>query len=229
MLLILGTRSDTRDIKSRFHRAHRKDKIDITNNRIQALPKNLPHQTGLNSLKSILDEPYSITSIVKRVVESPKVVRFNEISETPGKYTRVYELGFDQFIGKCYPSNPLNCKVVQIVLRDLSYREAFSTGKNSCLLSFTLHKQFTIPLHGVSTQQHIIKYWDGRDNVNHRAIFYDRRFPAPLDIRPLGSTASYTTCFYPNCSKCSPQTGPQPTTSQQTTGELPPPGTKEDQ
>ena len=202
---VTGTKKDLRQIERRFSNAHTRDKCDVKFNRIETLPKNIPHQIpGINVQKSILDEPFSVTALLKRIIESPKAAQYTE-QNVPGLFIRVYELGFDQFIGKRFPYQPLNCRVAQVVLKDLGFKEAVSSGNNSCVLSFSLHQTFSIPLNGVSTRQRIIKVWPRRNNVNHRAILFDRAFPHHIDIRPPWCKGKYNACFFPGCFSCTPQ------------------------
>ena len=136
MLLIAGGDKDRNHIENKFQVVHNWDKTNADNyaNGIEALDKNLPHQDGVNSSKSVLDKPFCATSLLQRVVTSPKIVRFKEYCGQPGLYRRTYELGFDEFIGRRYPSDPLNCKVAKVVLQDNHPDK--NTQKNAFLVTF---------------------------------------------------------------------------------------------
>ena len=197
------TSEDRNKLSERFENIHLQDKNAVKNNRIARLDKNDAHLQGYNKAdKSVLDVPFSITDIVERGVPQPKVARFLRYTDGTGRYKRVYEIQFDQFIGKRHPSDPLNCYVVQIVIDYSKPRTIYEQSKNFCQLSFSLHKDFTLPLERdgcVSTADSITKVWPDRTTYNnHTAFFFTGRKPRYLDNRPLGLPI-YTECLASFC------------------------------
>ena len=192
------TSEDRKKLSERFDNIHLDDKNAVKHERIARLDKNDAHLQGYNSEKSVLDVPFSITDIVERGVPQPKVARIIRYRDGTGRHKRIYEIRFDQFIGRRYPSDPLNCDVVQIVLDFSKPRTIYEQSKNFCLLSFSLHKDFTLPLDPngcVSTADSITKVWPDRTTyTNHRAFFFTGRIPRYLDNKPLG-TPIYTECL----------------------------------
>ena len=166
---------DKAGLRRRFEDIHDRDIDAALNNRITKITsirnKNVGHQQPVNTDKSILDEPFSITDILKSV-EKPRAAKF--IKESPDTesvaYRRVYKFEFDQFIGRCHWDHRLDCKFLTAVLvnsNDKTYCE--SDGKNFCLLSFSCNKEETLPLKldGFSSNANeIVKIW--RENrLNH--------------------------------------------------------------
>ena len=180
----------------------------VKQGRVARLDKNDAHLQGYNSEKSVLDVPFCITDIVERGVPQPKVARFLRYTDGTGRYKRVYEIGFDQYIGKRHPSDPLNCYVVQIVLDYSKPRTIYEQSKNFCLLSFSLHEEFSLPLERdgcVSTADSITKVWPDRTKYNnHTAFFFTGTIPRHLDNRPLGLPI-YTKCLASFCFSCRPE------------------------
>ena len=201
------TSEDRKKLSERFDNIHLDDKNAVKDKRIARLDKNDAHLKGYNSVKSVLDVPFSITDIVERGVPQPKVARIIRYRDGTGRHKRIYEIRFDQFIGRRYPSDPLNCDVVQIVIDFSKPRTIYEQSKNFCLLSFSLHKDFTLPLDPngcVSTADSITKVWPDRTTyTNHRAFFFTGRIPRYLDNRPLG-TPIYTECLASFCFRCRP-------------------------
>ena len=203
------TSEDRNKLSERFENIHLQDKNAVKDNRIARLDKNDAHLQGYNKAdKSVLDVPFSITDIVERGVPQPKVARFLRYTDGTGRYKRVYEIRFDQFIGKRHPSDPLNCDVVQIVIDYSKPRTIYEQSKNFCLLSFSLHKDFTLPLERdgcVSTADSITKVWPDRTTYNnHTAFFFTGRITRYLDNRPLGLPI-YTKCLASFCFRCRPE------------------------
>ena len=110
------TSEDREKLSVRFDNIHLEDKNVARDSRVARLDKNDAHLLGYNSEKSLLDVPFCITDIVERGVPQPKVARFLKKRDGTDRYKRVYEIGFDQYIGRRHPSDHLNCDVVQIVL-----------------------------------------------------------------------------------------------------------------
>ena len=135
-------------MEKRFEKLHNRDIKAAKDDKIAALDlKNAAHQQGLHSEKSVLDEPYSITDILKEGLAQPIVAQFTKKSLHSVAYRQVYELQFDQYIGKWYPSDPLNCDILQIVLDDSDLKTYARSGKNKVLVSFSTHQNFTLPTH----------------------------------------------------------------------------------
>ena len=211
------TSEDREKFTARFTNIHLEDKNAVKDGRVARLDKNDAHLQGYNSEKSVLDVPFSITDIVERGVPQPKVTRFLRKRDGTGRYKRIYEIGFDQFMERRHPSDHLNCSVVQIILDFSNQCTAAEQGKNFCLPSFSLHEEFSLPLDPngcVSTPECITKVWTNRTKCNnHRAFFFCGKIPRPLDNRPLG-TKTYTQCLAFTCYSCRPEITDKATASQ---------------
>ena len=94
---------DKASLRRRFDDIHARDIREALNNRITKITsirdKNVPHQQPINAGKSILDEPFSITDILKSLAK-PRAAKFTkEYPDTASiAYKRVYEFEFDQCI-----------------------------------------------------------------------------------------------------------------------------------
>ena len=197
---------ERRKLEKRFETLHDKDIEAAKEDKIAALElKNAPHQQGTHSEKSVLDEPYSITDILKGALAEPIVAQFTKKSLHSIAYRRVYELQFDQYIGKRHPSDPLNCDILQIVIDDSDIKTYAASGKSKVLVSFSTHQNFTLPRDRnvcVSNENCITKAWPGPVH-DHRKFFFSGKILRPLDNRKLGAEM-YTKCLARNCFSCNP-------------------------
>ena len=202
---------DQASLQRRFNNIHAEDIREAVNNRIAKIAKirdkNVPHQQPINAVKSVLDEPFSITDILKSL-DTPRAAKFTK--EFPNSDS-VYEFEFDQCIGRRFIDHDLDCHILTAVLVNSdaqTYRE--SGGKNICLLSFSCHPKETLPLQpdGFSSNANgIVKLWTG-NRLNHRNYLVSRQVPRPLDSRRLGAPL-YNNCRFPGCYSCDPNSPEQ--------------------
>ena len=210
LLIPAGISEDEKEgLRDRFEGIHNEDIEAALNNRITkitAFPdKNIGHQQLVNAEKSILDEPFSISDILKSLGK-PRAAKY--IKESPNTtslaYRRIYEFFFDQYIGKRQLDNPLNCKFLTVVLVN-SNNQTYcqSGGKNICLLSFSCNKQETLPIKREdfsSNENEIVKIW-AANQLNHRDYLVSEKDHRPLDSRRFGAPF-YDKCLFPTCYSC---------------------------
>ena len=200
---------DKAGLRRRFEDIHDQDIEAALKNRITKITsipnKNVGHQQPTNADKSILDEPFSITDILKSL-DKPRAAKFiKELPDTASvAYRRVYEFFFDQFIGKRYLDHGLDCKFLTVVLVNSNNRTyCESGGKNICLLSFSCNKEETLPIKrdGFSSNENeIVKIW-AENQLNHRDYLVSQESHRPLDSRKLGAPF-YNNCRFPGCYSC---------------------------
>ena len=207
---------DQASLQHRFDNIHADDIREAVNNRIAKIAtirdKNVAHQQPINAGKSVLDEPFSITDILKSL-DTPRAAKFTK--EFPNSesvaYRCVYEFEIDQCIGRRFIDHDLDCNILTAVLVNSdakTYRE--SGGKNVCLLSFSCHPKETLPLQpdGFSSNANgIVKLWTG-NTLNHRNYLVSRQVPRPRDNRRLGAPL-YNNCHFPGCYSCDPNSPEQ--------------------
>ena len=210
LLIPAGISDDEKQrLRDRFEDLHDQDIKAALNNKITkitAFPNaNIGHQQQVNAQQSILDEPFSISDILKSLGR-PRAAKY--IKESPDTqsliYRRIYEFFFDQYIGKCQWDTPLNCNFLTVVLVN-SDNQTYcqSGGKNICLLSFSCNTHATLPIKREdfsSNENGIVKIW-AANQLNHRDYLVSGKDHRPLDSRRIGAPF-YDKCLFPTCYSC---------------------------
>ena len=196
-------------LRDRFEKLHDQDIKAAINNKITKITAfadaNIGHQQQVNARQSILDEPFSISDILKSL-DRPRAAQF--IKEWPDTdslvYRRIYEFFFDQYIGKRQWADRLNCNFLTVVLVNSDNNTyCQSGGKNICLLSFSCNTQATLPTkrEDVSSNENgIVKIW-AANQLDHRDYLVSGKNYRPLDSRRIGAPL-YDKCLYPTCYSC---------------------------
>ena len=78
-LPISGADKDKKAVENRFRNIHARDKDDVHYNRILNFEQNLCHQIPSDATRSVLNLPYSITSITQRIIFQPHRALFKKI------------------------------------------------------------------------------------------------------------------------------------------------------
>ena len=163
------------------------------------MEKQLRHQQALDSTRSVLAIPYSLTSIAKRAFRQPHYVRVQTYKGKPGIFKRTYGLKFDTFIARRRPSDDLNCDHFIIVVAP----SQLDSNKNIVCLTVFFDDKWDIPENYVSTMSDVAAIWNDRSLVKHAAMLYSPTLENKyLDLRPTSLTKEYTQCEIPNCEGC---------------------------
>ena len=209
LLIPAGISDDEKQrLRDRFEDLHDQDIKAALNNKITkitAFPNaNIGHQQLVNAQQSILDEPFSISDILKSLGR-PRAAKY--IKESPDTqslvYRRIYEFFFDQYIGKRQWDTPLNCNFLTVVLVNSNQTYCQSGGKNICLLSFSCNTHATLPIKREdfsSNENGIVKIW-AANQLNHRDYLVSGKDHRPLDSRRIGAPF-YDKCLFPTCYSC---------------------------